>query len=109
MTGTIQIGDKSITFCGNAATPIRYKQVFRQDLLMSFKGMSPDGLDTDLILQLAFIMAEQAEGTDFNSVTFDAYVDWLEQFEENDILQAMPDIVNLWMNNSKASVKAKKK
>lgn len=109
MTGTIQIGDRAITFCGNAATPIRYKQTFRKDLLMSFKGMNADDFDADLIKQLAYIMAMQAEGADFKTISFDDFIDWISQFEENDMLQASAGIVELWMNNNKATVKAKKK
>lgn len=109
MTGTVKIGPASITLCGNAATPVRYKQIFHKDLLMAFKGLSAEDFDADLVKQMAFVMAMQAEGADFKAVTFDAFIDWLEQFEETDLLQAMPEIVGLWMTNTQSLVKPKKK
>lgn len=109
MTGAVKLGDRSITFCGNAATPIRYKQVFHKDLLMSFKSMSAEDFDVDMITQLAYIMAMQAEGADFKTISFDDFIDWVSQFEQNDVLEASPDIINLWMSGSKTNVKAKKK
>lgn len=109
MTGAVKIGAASITLCGNAATPVRYKQVFHKDLLMSFRGLSDSDFDVDLVKQLAYVMAMQAEGADFKAVSFDAFIEWLEQFEETDLLQAMPEIVGLWMTNTQSLVKAKKK
>jgi len=109
MTGAVQIGSNSLRLCGNAATPIRYKQVFHKDLLMSFKAMSADEFDVDTIKQVAFIMALQAESANFNQVTYDDFIDWLCQFEEADVLGAAGDIIGMWMNNSKTSVVSKKK
>ena len=109
MTGVVQIGPESVKLCGNAATPVRYKQIFRKDLLISFRGMSADDFDADLIKQLAFVMVKQAEGADFKAVSFDDFIDWLEQFEETDLLQAMPEIIGLWMTNAETLAKAKKK
>lgn len=109
MTGAIQIGTNTIKLCGNAATAIRYKQVFHRDLLMSFKSMSPEDFDADIIKELAFIMMQQAAGADFKAVTFDDFVDWLEKFEETDLLNKASDIIGLWMSNTQTMAKAKKK
>lgn len=109
MTGAVQIGAKSIKLCGNAATPIRYKQVFHKDLLMLFKAMSADDFDTDTIKQLAYIMMLQADGADFKQITSDDFIDWLCQFEEDDMLQAAGDVIGMWMTNSRTSVAPKKK
>ena len=109
MTAEILIGTESVKMCGNAATAIRFKSVFHQDLLMSFSKMTENNLDADIAKELGFVMHLQARGEDFNHVTFNDYCSWLEQFEEQDFLQALPSIINLWMNTTKADVKAKKK
>lgn len=109
MTADITIGGKPIKLCGNAATAIRYKAIFHRDLLMSFKGMSADDFDADIIKELAFVMAEQAQGADFKQVTFEDFVDWISQFEENDLLETAADIINVWIVNTKSSATAKKK
>lgn len=109
MTGVVQFGDKSVKLCGNAATPIRYKQVFHRDLLMSFKAMSENDFDIDTIKQAAYIMMLQAEGADFKQITSDDFIDWLCQFEESEVLNAAADIIGMWMNNTQTLTKSKKK
>ena len=109
MTADVKLGEKLVKLCGNAATAVRYKQVFRNDLLMSFKGMSAEDFDVDVVKQLAFIMLKQSENADFKQVTFDDYIEWLEQYEETDILNAAADIIGCWLQNTKTLTKAKKK
>ena len=109
MTTEIKLGDNIVKLCGNAATAVRYKQVFRNDLLMSFKGMTAEDFDTDVVKQLAFIMMQQAAGADFKQVTFDDFISWLEQFEETEVLEAAAEIIGCWLQNTKTLTKAKKK
>lgn len=94
---------------GNAATSIRYKQVFNRDLLVSFAGMNEGGYDLDMLKELAFVMAKQADSANFMSLTDEDYITWLEQFEEVDLIGAMQDIVALWLDNTKNAVTSKKK
>ena len=108
MTAEILIGEQPVKMCGNAATPIRFKQVFHQDLLMNFKGMTTDEFDTDMLKQLAYIMSAQAEGADFRALTFETFVEWMSQFEEMDFLEKVGEIINLWMKSSATSVKNRK-
>jgi len=109
MTSEVLIGSESVKMCGNAATAIRFKSVFHRDLLMSFSQMTENNLDADIVKELGFVMYLQAQGRDFNQVTFNDYCSWLEQFEEQDFLQALPSIINLWMSTTKLDAKAKKK
>lgn len=108
MTAEIRIGDTPVMMCGNAATPIRYKQVFHQDLLKSVRIMTADDFDADALAQLAYIMSQQAAGADFRAVTFDSFCEWLAQFEEADFLNKVGEIITLWMQSSETVVKAKK-
>lgn len=109
MTAEIKIGDKPVMMCGNAATPIRYKQVFHQDLLRTVRAMTADDFDVDALMQLAYIMSQQAAGADFRAVTFDMFCDWLAQFEQADILDKVGEILTLWMQSADTTVKGKKK
>lgn len=109
MTADIQIGSDTIRMCGNAATPIRYKGIFHRDLMMTFKGMTADMFEADIVKELAFVMAQQARGADWKQVTFDDYVSWLEAYEEMDILSKSAEIIALWVDNSETTVKNKKK
>lgn len=109
MTTEILIGKTPVKLCGNAATAVRYKQIFHKDLLMSFRAMSTEDFDADIIKELAFVMQMQADGKDFKGITFDDYCEWLTQFEESEILTNAADIINTWMTNTQTMTKAKKK
>lgn len=108
MTSEIRIGLKPVMICGNAATPIRYKQVFHEDLLKAVGRMTPEDFDVVTLMQLAFIMNRQAEGADFRAVTFDMFCEWLEQFEQDEFLEKVGEILNLWIRTSQTSVASKK-
>ena len=54
-------------------------------------------------------MAMQADGKSFTAITYEDFIGWLEQFEESDLITAMPDIISVWMNNAETKVKSKKK
>lgn len=109
MTADIKIGSDTVKLCGNAATAIRYKQLFHRDLLMQFKGMDIDNFEADIVKELAFVMTQQAQGADFRQVSFDDYVDWLAQYEEQELLQAAASIINVWIQNTATAVQPKKK
>lgn len=112
MTAEVLIGAKPVKMCGNAATSLRYKQIFGKDLLRSFYEMRNDlenSVDPDLVKQLAFIMAMQADAEDFKAITFDSYIEWLEGFEEGDLLESAGQITELWIKTGKTNAKSKKK
>ena len=63
----IKIGDKTVKMIATGATPIYYKDYFHEDLIeMLNSNISDDGeitLSLDKLLQVAFIMAKQGEGS----------------------------------------------
>ena len=65
MLRTVQVGEKDLNLLANAATPIRYKMVFGEDLMVAFNQINSEKRDTgeilDITSQLAYIMNCQAE------------------------------------------------
>lgn len=111
MTRDIKVGSVPVKFTGNAATTYRYKQLFKRDLIKEFMERGSD-LDTDMIIELAYVMNLQASGATtetFNSTSFEDYLAWLDGFEFLDILGAAPEILGLWADNAQQVAKAKKK
>lgn len=106
-------GGREIKLAANAATPLRYKQLFGQDLLRVFQQSTKteeDGvLLADIVAQLAFIMNRQAEKQDLNAVSMDEFYSWLEDFGSMDFVLAGQDIMNVYLDSTKVSVDAKKK
>lgn len=110
----IKVGELVVPMLANAATPLRYKHMFSKDIIKEFQGASDDSSKvTDSIPELAFIMAKAAEAkngkTDMNLLNDQMYMDWLEQFEPLDLLNAAEDITDLYMGNGKTESEPKKK
>lgn len=110
--------DIDVEFLANAATPLRYKTIFRKDLLTQFaNAKTEDGksinLDVDFISELAFIMAMQAKALNDSTVKLDAlsfgmYLEWLEQLDSFTIESNGTEIVSVYAGNTFTSSEAKK-
>lgn len=97
MYGTVTISGKEIGFLANASTSFRYKNIFGIDLIaLLAKG---DEGAVDDYERLAFVMAKQAEKADMNTLTAEDFYLWLESFEFTDLVEALPEIVGLYMKN----------
>lgn len=95
MEKLVKIGDKEALLASNAFTPIKYKNLFGEDLLTGLSKISEDSLDIDVLSKLAYCMALQG-----NKEVGDME-EWLGQFEMTDFYQALPEILQLWANNTK--------
>lgn len=119
MYTTMELGGKRIELTSNAATPRLFQKIFRKDLLKSFANLnieegSTETLDAlDLIQGLAFVMSLQSQGKPFREIytkTTDLdYLDWLEQFEDDDFKDPdkLREIVATWTSSARTSVRAK--
>lgn len=108
MTKDITIGGAVVKMSGNAATAIRFKQVFGADLVRAFAEQG-ENLDINIVLQLGYVMSLQALGSNFAGVSPDDFMAWLEGFETMDMFNAAKDIVSVWIDTNKTTVKPKKK
>ena len=100
----ITIDGTELELAANAATPFRFKQVFKKDLLQILgneKKAEEEGVEA--VTQLAFIMAKQAEKADMNSLTYDDFIAWLEGFGSMAFVESAEAIVNAYMDNTQTS------
>lgn len=111
--------DEPTPMLANAATPLRYKHIFEEDLLTLFanaKQTDADGNERysiDFLGELAFVMAMQAASlTDKNvkmeRLNQEQYINWLEQFDSMAIENASEDILNVYLGNTKTDSESKK-
>lgn len=122
-------GAKSIPMLANAATPVVFRRVFHQDLLIEQDkyvkayaqlGQDPDALergsievDLDLPGKMAYVMSAAAEKADgkreaLSVLSVDGYMEWLEGFEATAFALAVEDIFGLYSANQKTGSTAKK-
>lgn len=108
MIKTIKIGNKEVEMKSNALTPILFSNYFKKDMMAEMMNMQkridsldPDdimgGIDAEIFFQVAFIMS----GASRKKIDF---YDWLEQFELIDMYEALPEIMEVWMDNTHSIV-----
>lgn len=113
MEKVIKIGTKDVTLAANAATPIRFRNIFGKDLLTIIsEGTSSEGVNmnvaSEVAPQLAFLMAKTAEKADMTKLNEDKLLEWLEQFEAMDVINATEQIFSVYFGDSETEVEAKK-
>lgn len=114
MVKVITIGTKEVQVEANASTPIRYRNIFKKDLLTQIsEGTSKDGVDmkvaSEVSPELAFIMAKSAEKADMTKLTEESWLKWLEQFGPMDVINATEQIFNVFFGDAETAVESKKK
>ena len=102
----------------SGATPAFYRNIFKHDLFQEFVGLQKflktdekgnttadlNSFDFGIVERLAYTMAYQADRS------VGSMEDWLDQFDHSTaILDAMPDIVSLYMEGLQTSSEVKKK
>jgi len=101
MYKTVMVDGKAMGLSANAATPFRYKQVFKSDLfavLGNEKRAEEEG--AEVVTKLAYIMHNQAEKADMNKLNEDDFITWLEGFSAMAFINAADDIVNVYMDST---------
>lgn len=114
MFKNIEIGGITVPMLVNGATPIRYRHVFRKDIITEFQQAQDDySKVVNSMPELAFIMAMQAKAQDgaidLNLLNEDKYLEWVEQFGAMDLPMASEQIINLYLGNNATSSEPKKK
>lgn len=108
MEKIVKIDGKEMKLAVNGGTPRLYRSLFRKDL---FQGMNNamdennDIKDSEVFENLAFVMAIQG-----GSISMSAKIDdWLNAMSNPmAIMEAAPDILNLWLATKETTSKAKK-
>ena len=113
MLRIVNIGGKEIDLLANAATPIRYKMVFGEDIMVAFNQINGNKRDEGEILdissQLAFIMHVQATCSreELKGVTKEKYIEWLEDFGPMDFVNSSQDIFDTYLGTTGTTSKSK--
>ena len=121
MTGIIKIGDIEVEMLCNAASPIFYKRLFREDFILKLQELQSGITETevqtkvdgniDIFSQMGFIMHSQVSMTDAQllNLRYEDFVKWLSQFSPLDMINASGDIAGLYTSQGQTVIDAKKK
>ncbi len=114
MEKVIKIGGKLVKLKATAATPHKYRAMFRRDILSdmsqlinSFSSAKSDGVnlsfaDLEIFENIAFVMAKQGGS---NAADID---EWLDGFEIFDIYTVLPQILEMWNLETETLTESKK-
>ena len=101
-------GEKvTVPMIANAATLIRYKQLFHSDLLSGIIN-SEGNFDVDVVSKLAFIMSRQAAKVDMKALSMDQYIEWLEGFDSMAFIENIHAIIEIYSHSKENTSESKK-
>lgn len=105
----IKIGEVEYTMSAAASVNVVYQNVFGEDFLSTIDMEHPESAMMPF-QKMAFIMAMVGEhGRKVaNTKTVEDYEDWLDQFTFADLMNAITDIEELYMNAQATTVDSKK-
>lgn len=101
----ITIGEQEVPMLALASVDLYYKHLFHEDPL-AIMGGDNNGAKSAIAFGMGFIMAKYAEYKDrkrMYQLTEDDYVEWLDQFEYGDYVQAAGEILSLYYGQKKAT------
>ena len=114
MEKVINIGGKEIKLKSTAGTMMRYRNNFNRDFIKDLislqtklqekaeTGTQFEALDLDLFEKIAWCMAKTADDS------IPDIENWLDEFDTFDIMQVLPELMNLLVANME-QINAKKK
>jgi len=110
MFKTIQIGGQTVDLLSNAATPIRFQQIFHKDLIKSLMDAAKErSIAVSMAPELAFVMHQQAKKADMMAQNVDTFIEWLEGFGGMDFVEAADEIWAVYYGTSVNESEPKKK
>jgi len=113
MYNVIRIGDKDVPMLSMASVDLYYRHIFHEDPM---KIQSSKDFDTgdllNFVSQMGFVLAKFAELKDRKEMlklNEDSYLEWLDQFERVDYMNALADIRATYEGQSVPMSDSKKK
>ena len=102
MKKTIKIGSKDVEMVANAASPFIYRQIFKKDF---FQETQKDAADVNIFVEMGFVMALQAKKstTELMKTPVDEFYTWLEQFDQMDMIEVLPQIGEFYTGQEKTT------
>lgn len=102
MKTTIKIGSKEVEMVANAASPFVYRQIFKKDF---FAETQKPEVDVNVFVEMGFVMSLQAtkRAGELMKTSVDEFYEWLEQFDQMDMINAMPVIGEFYTSQEKTT------
>ncbi len=110
MRKTVKVGGEALDLLATGTTPIRYKSVFHEDIMINFSQICDEKKDgaelLDMASKLAYVMNKQAKD-EVLTMSYDDYLTWLDTYEPMDFVHAATDITNVYLGTTKTKSQPK--
>lgn len=107
----VKIGEAAVPFESAASIDLSFKHIFGADPLKILTGAKDETDALDFFSKMAFVMAKFAElqsGRELRKLNEDNYLDWLDQFDRTDLMNALGEIQDVYISARKSESEAKK-
>lgn len=111
MYSVVKIGGKDVPMLSMASVDVYYRNVFHDDPLTLQAHLSEEGEAIAFYERIGFIMAALAERKTrekMRELCEDDFLDWIDQFDRIDLLNALTDIQQVYNGQSVTNAEAKK-
>lgn len=112
MYNVVMIGEKAVPMLAMASTDVYYRNIFHEDAIkLQVRKDLDEGDLVNFVMRLGFVMAKFAELRDrkkMAALNEDAFLEWLDQFERNEYLDALGDIRLTYEGQAVTASEAKK-
>lgn len=103
MEKVLKIGEKEVKMTSSSKVLVTYESNFNGDILSELIEMKDKKLKPNSLIKLAWCMAK--DGDEANTPPYEK---WLEEFDVMDLMQSLPEIMELITNNFKQNDDKKK-
>lgn len=111
MYNVVKIGEKEVPMLSMASVDLYFKNIFHEDPVIIQTNMETSDA-IGFYQRMGFVMAKFAElkeRKEMLKLTEDAYIEWMDGFERNDLLQALEYIQKTYDGQQVTCSDAKKK
>jgi hypothetical protein len=96
MYNVIKIGEADVPMLAMASVDLYYRNIFHEDAIkLQASNELDEGDLINFVMRMGFVMAKFAELKDrkeMNKLNEDCFLDWLDQFDRTDYLNALANI-----------------
>lgn len=111
MFRVVMIGEAAVPMESAASIDLSYKHIFGADPLKALTAAKDEADAIDIFSRMAFVMAKFAElrsGRELRKLNEDAFLDWLDQFDRTDLMNALGEVQEVYTSARQTESEAKK-
>ena len=111
MYNIVKIGAVDVPMLSMASVDLYYRNIFHEDPVKLQMKTEDSGDIINFLSRMGFVMAMFAEAKDrkgMAKISEEMYLDWLDRFERNELLSALPDVQATYEGQAVTGAAAKK-